>query len=174
MYYDKLVKGLYKKIEDIKKSQDELDGEFFYTRNWLDELTHNMDSLSQHLKQITSEKVSLESNHKGEKSYVLEEDSKKLLERLLQGSLQDLGDKISRRILDKLRDLQGTSGPLRETKIKELKEIADSESVDLSRLFQEKVESNIEDIGIEEKEAKGIDKDLEKLRRMRQDKNREA
>ena len=91
---------------------------------------------------------------------------------MLQNPMEDLGDKISRKILEKLKDLKGVSGRAREAKIKELKDLADDELVDLSKLFREKVESNIEDIGVEEKETKGIDKSLERLRRMRQGKDK--
>jgi len=41
--------------------------------------------------------------------------------------------------------------------------------IDLSGLYKhENVQSNIEDVGVTETEAKGIDKNLEKLRQLRQ------
>ena len=91
------------------------------------------------------------------------------LEALLEKSLDKLGDKVSDRILKMLERLQGTEGPAREEQLRAIKQAADEELVDLSNLFmhQEGIKSNLEDIGVDEKEAKGIDKNLERLRELR-------
>ena len=170
MRYDKSIQNIFKRIEGIKESQSKLDEELLYVGKWLDELIDNMDSVSKCLKEIGAQRAASQSKPKTEKTYMSEQDFKALLEKLLQGSLEHLGDKISGRIMDKLKELKETSGPQREVKIKELKEVADSETVDLTKLFHEKIESNIDQIGVDEKESKGIDKSLEKLRKMKEGK----
>jgi len=162
------MRGLKKRVEGIKKSQSELNEELLYTETWLDKFMYNMDSVNIRIKEIQPRKAGLPVEPGGDKPHMSEEEFKVLLERLLRGSLEHLGDKISQRILDKLKELKSASGALREVRIKELKEAADSGLVDLSKLFREKIESNIEDIGVEEKEAKGIGESLEKLRKMRE------
>ncbi|MBF0511161.1 MAG: hypothetical protein HQL13_02410 [Candidatus Omnitrophica bacterium] len=87
---------------------------------------------------------------------------------ILQGSLDAVTEKLSDKIAGMLKELKTLSGPAREIKLRELKEAAEFESVDLSSLYvHEKVQSNLEDVGVEEKESKGIDSTLEKLRRLK-------
>ena len=172
MSYDNLVRSLTKKVKAIRKSQSKLDRELLYMEKWLTELTDNMESVDRRIAGIESKEKATEPKPISGKPRMSEEDFKAMLEKLLQNPMEDLGDKISRKILEKLKDLKGVSGRAREAKIKELKDLADDELVDLSKLFREKVESNIEDIGVEEKETKGIDKSLERLRRMRQGKDK--
>ncbi|MBF0503589.1 MAG: hypothetical protein HQL14_00665 [Candidatus Omnitrophica bacterium] len=87
---------------------------------------------------------------------------------ILQGSLDAVSDKLSDKIAGMLKDLKTLSGPAREYKLREIQEAAGFESVDLSKLYvHEDVQSNLGDIGVEEKESKGIDSTLEKLRRLK-------
>ncbi|MBF0494126.1 MAG: hypothetical protein HQL28_03225 [Candidatus Omnitrophica bacterium] len=96
------------------------------------------------------------------------EDFKTYIEKLLQGSLEAVSDKISDRMVKMLGELKGLAGTAREAKIREIKEAADFENVDLSKLYMhQEVQSNLSDVGVEEKESKGIDSSLEKLRKLR-------
>ena len=93
------------------------------------------------------------------------------LERMLQGSLDVLGDKISNRLMATLKELRSLPVEMRAAKIQEVKQMADAELVDLSALYKhEPVESNIEEVGVHEKESKGMDTNLEKLRALRRGK----
>lgn len=93
------------------------------------------------------------------------------LEKLLQGSLDALGDKISDRLMGMLKELRSLPVEMRGERLHDIKQAADAELVDLSALYKyQEVQSNIEQVGVDEKEAKGIDKNLEKLRKMRQKK----
>ncbi|MDD5217843.1 MAG: hypothetical protein PHN49_03205 [Candidatus Omnitrophica bacterium] len=99
------------------------------------------------------------------------EDYKAVIEKLLQGSIEALGDKLSGRIMAMLQELKTVSDPMRETKLKEIHEAAQSEHVDLARLFlYEKVESNLgkEGIQIDEKKSKGIGSILDKLKKLKE------
>ena len=166
MYYFALMRELSNKTEEIKKFQDELDKELLYTEDWLDKSIEVMNVMERRLKQLKSERDSLRKKSTVEKPHISEQDFERMLEKVLQGSMQSLGNKISQKILDKLKDLKSASYEVRKIKIRELKELVDSEQVDLSQLFREKIKSNIDDIGVEEQEVRGIDKSLEKLRRM--------
>jgi len=99
------------------------------------------------------------------------EDYKAIIEKLLQGSIEALGDKLSGRIMAMLQELKTVSGPMRETKLQEIHEAAQSEHVDLAGLFlYEKVESNLgkEGIQIDEKKSKGIGSILDKLKKLKE------
>lgn len=169
-----LIRGLFKKTEKIKMYQNEIDEELLYTESWLDKFINDMDVVENRLKEIKSEEESgFRKKGHGEELHISEEDFEKMLEKLLEGPLQNLGNKISQRILDKLKDLKSASYDVRKSKIKELKELAASEEVDLSGLFREKIRSNLEDTGIEEREIKGIDKSLERLRKMTEDREKD-
>lgn len=158
------IQELLNRGERIEASQGEIESELASVGAQLDALLKDAERQEQDLK-------GLESAPRAEKApegpRAPEVEFTEILERLLQGSLEGLGDKISRKILDKLKGLRALSGPEREDGVRELKELADSEAVDLSALFSEKVKSNIQDIGVEEKETKGIDEGLRKLREMR-------
>lgn len=86
---------------------------------------------------------------------------------LMQGKLDTMGDKISEKLSALLGELKVSVGTARDAKIKEIQEIAGPEIIDISKLFDEKVASNLGEIGIEEKQAKEVDKSLEKLRKLR-------
>jgi hypothetical protein len=96
------------------------------------------------------------------------EDFKVFVERVLQGSLEAAEDKLSEKILSMIRKLKGLAGTEREAKIQEIKDAAESDIVDLSKLYTyEEVQSNLGEVGVEEKESRGIESSLDKLRKLR-------
>ena len=102
------------------------------------------------------------------KASLTEDEFRARLEKLLEGSLENLGDKISQKIANQLKDLKGLVGVDRDVKIRQIQQSGDYESLDFGTIFQDKIESNIDEIGVEEQEAKGVDKSLEKLRKMKE------
>ena len=97
------------------------------------------------------------------------QDFKLFIEKTLQGSLEAAGDKISDKIKNMIRELKGLQGTEREAKIQQIKEAADIDTVDLSKLcIHEQAKSNLADVRIEEKESKGIESSLVKLRQLRE------
>jgi phage shock protein A len=170
MLSDGMIKSLFERAESIKTPQLVLEKEVALLEAELEGLIDSMDSLKSHLRDIQSKP---QTEAVQDKPRMSEEDFRDVLERLLHGSLEELGDRISQRILDKLKDIKGLSGRARETGIRELKEMAGSELVNLSRLFNQEVKSNIHDIGVEEKETKGIGEGLSRLREMRRQKGGE-
>lgn len=170
MPYDALIHGLFKRLQEIKRSQGLFEEEFVSSQSRIDKFIDTIDSVNKRLNEMAPGKAVSQLEPKAGKPHMSQEDFAALLEKLLRGSLEGLGDKISQKILDKLQDLKGSTAETRDAKIQELRTIADAELVDLSRLFNEKVESNIEEIGVEEKETRGIDKNLERLRKIKGDK----
>lgn len=184
MEYDVLIEGLKKRAEGVRQSQDELDGDRRFVETWLENSTKEMDSLNSRLTEMKShvaaaqpspEKVSSEKEFLtlvqeslDKKTQPSAQDFTAQLEKLLQGSLDALGDKISDKIANLLKELKTTSGPVREAKMREIQEAAEEDQVDLSKLFLfEKVESNIETLGIQEQETKGVGNILDKLRKLK-------
>ncbi|MCX5667132.1 MAG: hypothetical protein NTY34_02320 [Candidatus Omnitrophica bacterium] len=149
----------------IKESQGALDRELLAIEAWLDELGHDADVVNAKLREAKAHKPAIKQEPK---TAMPEEYFEAQLEKLLQGSLEHLGDRLSQRILDMLKDLKEVEGPARETKLKELKAAVDDEVVDLSGLFtHDKLESSINEAGeagIDEKESKGTKKILNSLR----------
>lgn len=98
------------------------------------------------------------------------EDYKASIEKLLQGSIDALGDKLSDKIVGMLKELKTMAGPVREAKISEIWNAAQSEHVDLAAMFlHEKVESNLgaDGLKIEEKKTQGIGSILDKLKKLK-------
>lgn len=157
-------------MQGLEQSQNLLEGEIASVNSSLDKCLNTIDSVNTRLEEGESQKAVLHVKPEAEKPSMSQEDFKALLENLLKGTLEGLGDKISQNILLKLKDLKGLTGETREAKMQELKEAADAELIDLSKLFYEKIETNIEEIGLEEKETKGIDKNLQKLRKIKENK----
>jgi hypothetical protein len=165
MNKDKNAYNIETGIGRVKESQRSLDKELLAVEAWLNELGHDADAVNARLHAAKAHKIVIKKEPKAESS---EEDFKTQLEKLLQGSLEHLEDRLSQRILNMLKDLKDVKGPERDAKLKELKKAVDSEVVDLSKLFtHEKLESNIGEIGIEEKESKGIRKVIDSLRNIR-------
>lgn len=152
-------------IGQVKESQEALDKELLAIEAWLDELGHDADAVNSRLRAAKAGKAAVKQEPP---SAPPEEDFKSQMEKLLQGSLEHLEDRLSHRILNMLKDLKDVKGPAREMKLKEFKAAVDDGVIDLSGLFiHDKLESNIGEIGIEEKESKGIQKSLDRLRKMR-------
>ncbi|MEI6437161.1 MAG: hypothetical protein WCO69_00250 [Candidatus Omnitrophota bacterium] len=89
---------------------------------------------------------------------------------ILKGSLDAVSDKLSDRISGMLKELGTLSGPARAMRIEEFKQSGEYEMVDFSSLYAhsaEQVTSNLKDVGVEEKETKGVDSTLERLRKLR-------
>ena len=165
------VSKLKKRIDEIRGSQETLDGELISIEVWLDGLIGDMDSLNERLRDFKSRKNAAKSWPAKAAPDSAGDDFKGQLEKLLLGSMEGLENRLSERILKMLKELKGAVGPARAAKMREIKEAVDEEVVDLSRLFvDEKIESNIDEIGVEEKESKGIQKSLDRLRRMREGK----
>lgn len=98
------------------------------------------------------------------------DDYKASIEKLLQGSLDALGDKLSDRIMNMLKEVKNLGGSMREAKMAEIRDAAQAERVDLASLFlYEKVESNLgkEGLKVDEKKSRGIGSILEKLKKMK-------
>ncbi len=103
------------------------------------------------------------------------EDFKLHMGEILKGSLDAVSDKLSDRISGMLKELGTLSGPAREIRLQEFKQSGEYDMVDFSALYShsaEQVTSNLTDVGVEEKETKGIDSTLERLRKMRAGKPR--
>ncbi len=177
-----VIEDITRRTNILKQSYGNLDREVLSSGAWLERLMTEADSINTRLGELHLQKpvappkpaqpaassISEGSISAANNVAADRENFEKNLEKLLQGSLDALGDKISDKILNMLKELKGMAGPGRDIKVKEIKAAADSQLVDLSSLFMhEKVESNIEEIGVDEKEAKGVDKSLEKLRQMR-------
>ena len=164
-----LLQSLIQRIENNQASQKELDEAIASMSALVDRLADTMNAVNSRLVEASSEKISRPPQPAQEaKPQASEDDFKLRLEKLLEGSLEHIGDKISQKIMDKLQGLRGLSGVARQEKIREIEQYAEAESVDLSAIFRDKIESNIDEIGIEEHQAKGINASLEKLRRMRE------
>lgn len=175
----KLVPQLNQRLKDIQRSRTGLGQELAGLDATLDECIGSVDVAFQRLK-------ALRAAPRGINQPVVPplipsgpaaaapapgmslDDFKSYIEKLLQGSLEAASDKISDRIMHMLKELKGLAGSAREAKLQELREVAESEMVDLSQLFtHEEVQSNLGEVGVEEKESKAIDSSLAKLRAMR-------
>jgi len=170
MVYSELMQGFLKKMDSCKEAQNELDRALASMEGQLDAYIQTVEAVHSRLNAPAPQAAIDASGTVAAKPNLSEEDFKARLERLLEGSLENLGDKISQKIVNQIKDLKGLVGPDRDTKIRQIKEYADYESVDFSAVFQDKIESNIDEIGVEEQEAKGVDKSLEKLRKMKEKK----
>lgn len=86
----------------------------------------------------------------------------------LQSIVDALGNKISDKLMNMIKELDGLPAPMKNAKLKEIQNLAETEQIDLSNLYKHiDIKSNIGDVGIDEREVKGIDKNLEKLRELR-------
>lgn len=161
----RLILQFNRRLNDFQRSRSEINQEVVLIGAKLDEFIGSIDTLSQRLETLKKQpKMSVAISTPG----VSLDDFKIYIEKLLQGSLEAATDKISDRIMLMLKELKGLAGTAREAKIQEIREAAASEMVDLSTLFtHEEAQSNLGEVGVEEKESKGIDSSLEKLRKMR-------
>lgn len=177
MDHKELIQDFKARLHTMKQAQDVLHEDLLGMETWLSQSLEDVTTVNTRLKELLAKKdisrmtvkTQPEPEALSEKSQPSAEDFGKQMEKLLQGSLDALGDKISDKILNMMKELKTMSGPMRAQKISEIKAAADSELVDLSSLFAfDTVESNIEEVGVDEKEVKGIDKSLERLRQMKQ------
>ncbi|MBF0521926.1 MAG: hypothetical protein HQL24_02600 [Candidatus Omnitrophica bacterium] len=174
-----LIQNLSENVVEIKKTQMELNDELLSIERDLNKSLEDQAAINTKLKEVVLQKRIEKSTpqipvvapevviQKAEHPQPI--DTTAQLEKLLQGSLDALGDKISDRLMGMLKELKSLPIEVRATRIHEIKQAADAELVDLSALYKhQEVESNIEEVGVDEKEAKGIDKNLERLRKLRQ------
>ncbi len=95
------------------------------------------------------------------------------LEKALQGSMDAIGDKLSGKLMAMMKDMQVSGGSVSPAQMQQFNKAAQEEAVDLSAIFSHTdVKSNIDNVGLEEKEVKGVDSALEKLKKMRQQKGK--
>jgi hypothetical protein len=157
------ISEITRRIGDIRQSKIQVSREIASIEILLDELISTADAVTLRLQEKKKEAAL----PPGPGASL--DEFKANIEKIVQGSLEAFGDKISAKVLAMLQELQGLTGPAREVKIRQIKEVADSEMADLSTLFNTKVESNIGEIGINEQETRGIDSNLQKLRKIRGD-----
>jgi len=184
MDIDRTIQNLTQKIAEIETAYAGLNELLFTMEGDLNKSLEDERALNTRLKELVARKnaggngngngkhagmsvVSQETNAQAPVSGPLDPTAQ--MEKLLQGTLDVLGDKISDRLMAMLKDLKSLPVEARMTRIQEVKQAADAELIDLSGLYKhENVRSNIDDVGVTETESKGIDKNLEKLRQLRQ------
>ena len=178
MDIDITIHNLSQKIAEIESAYGKLNELLFSMEGHLNKSLEDECNLNAKLKELIAKKTA--GNGKHSASSMPQEviaqapnsepsDPTAQMEKLLQGTLDVLGDKISDRLMNMLKDLKTIPVEMRATRIQEVKQAADAELIDLSGLYKhENVQSNLEDVGVTETESKSIDKNLEKLRQMRQ------
>lgn len=168
-----LTASFKKRVEKITVSQEGANKEVSSIGPRLDALIDDAERVLAGLKGLKSQKGAPVPKGESGGAQLSMEDFSRRLEKLIRGSMEHLEGRLSERILKMLKDLKSAPGEEREYKIRKIREAAGDESVDLSSLFvHEEVESNIGEIGIEEKESKGIDKSLKKLRGLKEKKDK--
>ena len=181
MDIDKTIHNLTQKIAEIETAYTKLNELLFSMEGDMNKSLQEQNALNARLKEFLAKKsTGGNGNGKHSDTSVLPEfpqkeskpealDPTAQMEKLLQGTLDVLGDKISDRLMAMLKDLKSLPVEMRATRIQEVKQAADAELIDLSGLYKhEHVQSNLEDVGVTETESKSIDKNLEKLRQLRQ------
>jgi hypothetical protein len=167
-----LTASFKKRLEKIAVSQEGAKKDIPSIGPRIDALIDDAERMLAGLKELRAQKETLKPKGEGMVTQLSMEDFSGKLEKLIEGSMEHLEGRLSERILNMLKDIKASAGAEREYKIRKIREAADDEFVDLSSLFvHDKVESNIGEIGIEEKESKGIDKSLRKLRSMKEKKD---
>ncbi|MBF0484778.1 MAG: hypothetical protein HQL25_08760 [Candidatus Omnitrophica bacterium] len=178
-----LVQKFSKKLDDIRLARHQIEGEFLTTDSSLNDFISSTDAVIQRLKtkkteprkpaavaptEIISVSPPAAPAAPAAGQAMTLEDFKTHMGSILQGSLEAATDKISNRIQGMLKELKNLSGPAREAKYREIQQAAEFEMVDISMLYKhEQVQSNLGEIGVDEKESKSIDANLERLRKMR-------
>lgn len=155
------------RLSSIRQARGQLSEELTGLEASLGAFAGSLDTINQQFKVIKASPPAQQSKINPAPG-MSPEDFKAFVEKILQGSLEAVGDKLSDKILGMIRELKGLAGAERDAKIQQIKEAADGGVVDLSSLFiNEEVQSNLGEVGVEEKESKGIESSLEKLRKMR-------
>ena len=178
MDIDSTIHHLSQKLAELETAYAKLNEQMFSLEGDLKKSLDDESALNARLKSLVANKAAGNGKHTGpvvmadtmaQNSVADPVDPTAQMEKLLQGTLDVLGDKISDRLMGMLKELKSIPVEMRASRIQEVKQAADAELVDLSGLYKhEHVQSNIEDVGVTETESKGIDKNLEKLRQMRQ------
>ncbi len=180
MDIDNTIQQLSQKVAELESAYAKLNELLFSMGGELDKSLKDQNAVNEKLRSLLAKKSSGNGKHTG--TVISQEiiaqgvpsvmvDPTAQLEKLLQGTLDVLGDKISDRLMNMLKDLKSLPVEMRASRIQEVKQAADAELIDLSGLYKhERVESNIDDVGVTETESKSIDKNLEKLRALRQSK----
>ena len=177
-----LIQSLMDKIKDIKQSHSKLHHEVLATETWLNKSLDNMLSINCQIKELISKKRTAKPDsgespaepveaHEPQMTDEKKQITPEQLEKLLPGSLGALEDKISKKMLGMMTEIKIMTGPVKNEKIKEFRVVATNELVDFSSLHTyQKIESNLDEVGADEKETKGFDENLEKLKKIRQEK----
>ncbi len=163
------IPKLTNRLDRIQQSLNGLEEEMRAVEASTKELINSIDFASQQLKKIEKKPkaTTVEGLSAGGPAITLE-DFKAHIDKILQSSLETVSNKISDKILNMLQELKTLQGTAREVKIQEIKDAAASEMVDISSLYMhEEVQSNLGEVGVDEKESKGIDSSLERLRKLR-------
>jgi len=178
MDIDITIQHLSQKIAEIESAYAKLNELLYFMEGDLKKSFEDECALNKRLKELLSKKIAGNGKHPGpgaSTEAILQEpvtevvDPTAQLEKLLQGTLDVLGDKISERLMGMLKEFKALPVDMRASRIHEVKQVADAELIDLSGLYKhEQVQSNIDDVGVTETESKSIDKNLEKLRMLRQ------
>ncbi len=172
---------LAKRLDDIRVSRNALDEDLMLAELSLNDFIASMDGVGKRLKRMKTEPripapfyqpppppVIASPAAAATPAGMTLDEFKAHMGTLLQGSLDAVSDKLSGKIQGMLRDVRGLSGVARDVKLQEIKEAAEYEMVDFSSMYShEKLQSNLGDVGVEEKESKGIDANLERLRKLR-------
>lgn len=162
-----MITAFSRRLGDIKQSRSLLGAELSEIETSLSGCMSSIDAVQQRLKDKRNAPRAPQAPGTPAPG-MSPDDFKAFIEKILQGSLEAAGDKISDRLAGMIRELKVLTGPEREAKIQQIKEAADSDMVDLSKLYMhEEVQSNLGEVGVEEKESKGIESSLEKLRELR-------
>ncbi len=172
---------LAKRLDDIRVSRNALDEDLMLAELSLNDFIASMDGVGKRLKRMKTEPripapfyqpppppVIASPAAAATPAGMTLDEFKAHMGTLLQGSLDAVSDKLSGKIQGMLRDVRGLSGVARDVKLQEIKEAAEYEMVDFSSMYShEKLQSNLGDVGVEEKESKGIDANLERLCKLR-------
>ena len=172
---------LSRRLDDIRASRNALDEDVMRAELSLNDFIASMDGVGQRLRRMRAvparpapfyqpppPPVIVSPAAVASPAGMTLDEFKTHMGTLLQGSLDAVSDKLSGKIQGMLRDVRGLSGVARDVKMQEIKEAAEYEMVDFSSMYaHEKLQSNLGEVGVEEKESKGIDANLERLRKLR-------
>ncbi|MBF0123395.1 MAG: hypothetical protein HQL21_08355 [Candidatus Omnitrophica bacterium] len=170
-----LLPALSKRLEGIRSLRNELDEDLMMAELSLNEFIGSLDAVGLRLKRIQAQpKKAVESSPLPVASApaapggMTLDEFKTHMGSMLEGSLDKVSNKLSDKIQAMLKELGTLSGPAREVRIREYQESGEYASVDFSSLYKDqKVQSNLGEVGVEEKETKSIDANLERLRKLR-------
>ncbi|HBR14192.1 MAG TPA: hypothetical protein DD723_01425 [Candidatus Omnitrophica bacterium] len=163
---------LVKQIDGIRQVRNELEEDLKRTELSLNEFIGSMDAVGQRLKRIKAEPSRAAAPNPppapASPTGMTLDEFKTHMGSILQGSLDAVSDKLTDKIAAMLKELGTLSGPAREIKIREYQQSGEYDTVDFSSLYKnQEVQSNLGEVGVEEKESKGIESSLERIRQLR-------